>query len=146
VGLFLLTSHVASPAHWCRFNVKQVFQALKPKRTYTKTFDSTHPVHDSQTRVNGWKWYEMTFFAHWTPSRGTITILCFNVPDIVRDGLCEALDASASKMDVADPYSITVVLVHQVLRMYDDSVWSIRDHVCEWESVSFGSLSRWYFL
>ncbi|CAI4212727.1 unnamed protein product [Parascedosporium putredinis] len=123
-----------SPAHWCRFNVKQVFQKLKPKRTYTKTFDNTNPVHDSFTRLHGWKWYEMTFFAHWTPSQDTITILCLNLPDIARDGLCEALNTCASKVDLKDPYSITVFLVHQVLRLYDDSVWSIRDHVCEWES------------
>lgn len=131
---------MVSPAHWSRFNVKQVFEELQPKRTYTSTFNNTSPVHDSRTRSCGWEWYEMSFFAHWTPPCATTTILCFNLPDIVRERLRKALYACADKIDYADPYSILVVLVHQVLHLYDDSVWSIRDHVCKWEAVSFGPL------
>lgn len=133
--------------HWSRFSIKQTTKDLRPKRSFTPhhsswgTLDlrgnihSDHktPLHDPQSIPHGWEWYEIGFFIHWTPPHNT-KILCFDLPEHMQMSLRSALMSSANT-DLSDPYSIFSVIFYQVLTLYDNSVWSIRNHICNWESV-----------
>ena len=39
-------------------------------------------------------------------------------------------------IDVSNPYSVLLPVTDELLRLYDDSVWSIRNHISQWEAVS----------
>jgi hypothetical protein len=34
------------------------------------------------------------------------------------------------------PYALFLVISDALLRLYDDSVWAMRDHISQWEAVS----------
>lgn len=121
--------------------VKQTFRhELRPKPTFTRhnTILPSVPipvaVHDSQTKLHGWEWYEMTVFVHWEPPRNT-TLICSGLPQHLQASLQSALASAASTIDFCDPYSVFGVLLHEIVSLYDKSVWSIRDHICDWEAV-----------
>ena len=82
----------------------------------------------------------MGFFVHWKPSQIT-TVLCFDTPGKLQSLLGSALRRNDSNVDTADPYSLLSTLVDQVIALYDDSVWSMRNHVCAAEAVRL-SISR----
>lgn len=77
----------------------------------------------------------MGFFVHWTPPQ-TTTVLCFDTPEKLQSLLGSALQQRGSNVDIADPYSLLSTLIDQVLALYDESVWSMRNHVCAAEAVS----------
>ena len=82
----------------------------------------------------------MGFFVHWKPSK-TTTVLCFDTPEKLQSLLETALRRNGSNVDTADPYSLLSTLIDQVIALYDDSVWSMRNHVCAAEAVRL-SISR----
>lgn len=82
----------------------------------------------------------MGFFVHWRPSQ-TTTVLCFDTPEKLQSLLGSALRRNGSNIDTADPYSLLSALIDQVITLYDESVWSMRNHVCAAEAVRL-SISR----
>ena len=78
----------------------------------------------------------MGFFVHWRPSQST-TILCFDTPEKLQNLLGSALRRNSSNIDAVDPYSLLSTLIDQVIVLYDESVWSMRNHVCAAEAVRF---------
>ena len=82
----------------------------------------------------------MGFFVHWKSSQ-TTTVLCFDTPEKLQSLLGSALRRNDCDVDTADPYSLLPTLMDQVIALYDDSVWSMRNHVCAAEAVRF-SISR----
>lgn len=83
----------------------------------------------------------MGFLLHWKPSQ-TTTVLCFDTLDKLQSLLGSASRRTGIKFDTADPYSLLSPLMDQVIALYDESVWSMRNHVCAAEAVRF-SESRW---
>lgn len=82
-------------------------------------------------------WYEMTFFMHgrWNIT-GFGTIYCFNCPPTFQRALAEELRRAAG------PVSLTMVrcaVIHQIVRLYDEAVWDIRDAVRGVEKVHHGA-------
>ena len=76
----------------------------------------------------------MGFFVHWERPH-TTTILCFDMPESHQPLLQQSFSCNYNKFDHADPYSIFSVLVYDILALYDTSVWSMRNHICNWEAV-----------
>lgn len=75
----------------------------------------------------------MGFFACWRPS-GRTTLVCFDVPEKMRSivqSLCSAITS-----DTSSPHAVFPLVSDALLRLYDDSVWSIRNHISQWEAVS----------
>lgn len=89
---------------WFKFQIKQV---SKDPTVYT--------------------WNDFTFFTTWTPI-GTHTILCFDVIPEFHDVIHSALQSEIDKM-ISDVYIIHSTLVSLILKFYDESVWTLRDHV-----------------
>ena len=134
--------------HWSRFVVKQTHKKLRPKRSFIRhhaTWEKLDrgegylpnpnvPIHGPGSIQHGWEWYEMGFFIHWTPPHSTI-ILCFDLPEHLQTTIRSALASSTYKINFSDPYSVFSVLSYELLSLYDSSVWSIRNHICDWEAV-----------
>lgn len=126
--------------YWAHFNVKQTFESLRPKRTFVPHIshqkahhhDLDTLVHGPQSIENGWEWYEMGFFAHWNPL-GSITLLCFDVPTKSQTAIETIFSSRNTKLDT--PYAAFALLSDELLQLYDSSVWSIRNHISQWEAV-----------
>ena len=42
----------------------------------------------------------------------------------------------SQRIDTAYPYAVFAIISNELLRLYDNSVWSIRDHISQWEVLS----------
>jgi hypothetical protein len=76
----------------------------------------------------------MAFFVHWTPPYST-TLLCFDLPRHMRVSFQSALSSSIDNTDLSDPYSMFSIVIYELLSLYNDSVWSLRNHICAVEAV-----------
>lgn len=128
--------------HWSRFIVKQTHKELRPKSSFIRhnsalemgNLPHTHtPVHGPRSIKHGWEWYEMGFFVHWTPPYST-TLLCFDLPGHMKASFQSALSSSMDNNDLSDPYSIFSIVLFELLSIYNDSVWSMRNHICDVEA------------
>ena len=131
-------------AYWSRFIVKQTFEQLKHKPTFTQHFSAYSPdlsslnshsaLHGPQTVHYGWRWYEMGFFSYWNPS-GSVSLLCFDQPSQMRLSIQSTF--RSQEINKFAPYSVFPIILDELIRLYNDSVWSIRNHICHWEAVSY---------
>ena len=77
----------------------------------------------------------MGFFVCWTPHH--TTIMCFDLPQHFQMAFQSTLTSSKDNVELSDPYAVFTVLLYQMISLYDNSVWSIRNHICDWEAVRF---------
>ncbi|OIW26742.1 hypothetical protein CONLIGDRAFT_716965 [Coniochaeta ligniaria NRRL 30616] len=132
--------------HWSRFVIKQTHERLQPKPSFTRhncslykpvhghssVPNSDAPIHDSRSIQHGWEWYDIGFFIHWTPPCST-TIICSDLPQHAQTSVQSALTSRLNSTEFSDPYAVFAVLLYELVPLYDNSVWSIRNHICEWE-------------
>ncbi|OAQ59915.1 corA-like mg2+ transporter protein domain-containing protein [Pochonia chlamydosporia 170] len=129
---------LASYKIWSRFVVKQILDKLRPKRSFIRRSVASNPpktnapIHTSRSITNGWEWYEMDFHVHWTTS--SFTVLCFNLPGHLQHAVEETFISNAAGAEFSDPYRIFATIINTLLPVYDNSVWSIRNHICQWEA------------
>ncbi|KAF2793701.1 hypothetical protein K505DRAFT_325278 [Melanomma pulvis-pyrius CBS 109.77] len=45
-----------------------------------------------------------------------------------------ALPSSIANPDLTDPYSVFGIVIHELLSLYNESVWSLRTHICSVEA------------
>jgi hypothetical protein len=81
-----------------------------------------------------YKWYEMGFFTHWDDS-DCCRVLCIDTPKELQRGLHTVLQNQSPHLDFADPFVMHVPLIDQIILLYDDSVWRVRDPVRKIEKV-----------
>ncbi|KAF1989817.1 hypothetical protein K402DRAFT_326306, partial [Aulographum hederae CBS 113979] len=72
----------------------------------------------------GYTWHEMTFFTHWTPDRSII--ICVDTPSDMQSKLFATLSTNSS-IDFSDPFSLYGPLFDEIVKLYDSSIWRIRD-------------------
>jgi hypothetical protein len=106
----------ASIVTWFRFLVKQL-----------RTDISVHKP--------AYLWHEMGFFTRCT-SLDKTTILCFDVPDVLRTRLQKALSWPSWRQEDFNCFLLLAILTDEIGNLYDDSVWAIRDVVRAAEKVS----------
>lgn len=80
----------------------------------------------------GYTWYEMGFFTCWDNS-GRCRVLCIDTPEDLQSGLETVLQES---LNPRDPFAMHIPLLDQIVKLYDDSVWRVRDPVRDIEKVS----------
>ncbi|KAF2022590.1 hypothetical protein EK21DRAFT_82973 [Setomelanomma holmii] len=90
-------------------------------------------IHRSQSVQYGWEWYEMGFVASWKPP-GPLTLICFDLPTRSQSKIQSMIDSHT--IDVSNLYPTFLLVADELLRLYDESVWSIRNHISQWEAVS----------
>lgn len=79
----------------------------------------------------------MTFFALSTSPERT-TVICFDTPDHFRLQLLAAINSASYGLILNEPdvYELHAYVIEQLLKLYDQSVWTIRDIVRNVEMVS----------
>lgn len=121
--------------------VKQTLEKLHPKKSFIPHDPTGPPIHGDASQPYGWLWYEMTFFARWlrTDSMDSVTILCFDLPNHLQKSIQSSLSSSMEEPKPSDPYCVSSFLISEIITLYDDSVWSLRNHISAREAVSFDS-------
>jgi len=89
------------------------------------------PVHEGKAYI----WYEMGFFTYWD-RLGHCRVICIDTPEELQSGLEDALQKQSSSLDSSDPFAMHAPLLDQIILLYDDSVWRVRDPVRKIEKVS----------
>ena len=82
---------------------------------------------------SSYSWAEMSFYTKWTP-QFTLN-LCFDVPMTTQIRLRQALDSCERPFSIHNPYASHVRMLDQILMLYDESVWALRDGVRQIEKV-----------
>ena len=70
------------------------------------------------------KWYEMGFFTRWISPGGQI-IFCFDVPQALHDSLGTHFLSPSTTLKLFDVYSLHVVIVDEIIELFDKSVRSL---------------------
>ena len=82
---------------------------------------------------SSYSWTEMSFYTKWTPN---FTLnFCFDVPMAFQVRLRQALDSRVQPLGVGDLYASHVRILDQILMLFDESVWALRDRVRQIEKV-----------
>ncbi|TVY26089.1 hypothetical protein LHYA1_G004280 [Lachnellula hyalina] len=68
-------------------------------------------------------WHKLAFFTYWTPSNTTL-ILCFGLPRCMRQSILLSHPPS-----LGNPFWFHVVLIENIIDLYDKTVWAWRDLV-----------------
>jgi len=88
---------------WSCFKIKQV--QTEPKLEYT--------------------WQQLALFVKWRATDNSNLVLTLDAGQDIQ----KELDRRLQSIDERDPYSWQVVFVEEVIKLYDKSVWSLRDLV-----------------
>ncbi|KJZ73073.1 hypothetical protein HIM_07457 [Hirsutella minnesotensis 3608] len=73
-------------------------------------------------------WREMAFFMRWSPRE--CRVLCIGTPPCLRQSLPTALEEQhKALLEIQDPFAMILPIVDQIIELYDDSIWRIRDQV-----------------
>lgn len=75
----------------------------------------------------------MGFFAYWTQS-GSLTLLCFDLPAKSQSHIQSII--WSQDMSRSCPYAVFPQVLDALLWLYDDSVWTTRNYISQWEAVS----------
>lgn len=84
---------------------------------------------------HGYVWYSIEFFAFQSAS-GRTSVLCLDTPDRFRLRLLESLKSHGWRFNDPDIYQLHTFLLDQIINLYDESVWALRDVVRNLERVS----------
>jgi hypothetical protein len=80
----------------------------------------------------------MGFFTHSIAGKAK-SVICFGVPDLLHDQIRAALTPPAQSPDVHDHFSIHTSLTYEIIKLYDFSVWALRDAIRDIELVDLQS-------
>ena len=83
---------------------------------------------------HAYEWYEMGFFTRWT-SKGGHVLFCFDIPLILRHRLETLFLSPWTTPKLSDLYSLHVLVIDEIIKLFDTSVWSLRDIVRATEMV-----------
>lgn len=81
----------------------------------------------------------MTFFTYWEPN--SCILLCIDTPQSLQSNLKTTLSKKTVSVDSEDPFGMHVPLMDEIVKLYDRSVWEIRDLVRPIEKVYSPSTS-----
>ena len=83
----------------------------------------------------------MGFFTRWTSNDGHV-LFCFDIPLILRDRLKTLFHSPSITPKLSDLYSPHVLVIDEIIKLFDTSVWSLRDIVRATEMVKPPSYAR----
>lgn len=73
-----------------------------------------------------YRWYEMGFFTKWI-SPGSQIAFCLDVPQTLCGSLQTLFLSPSTAPKISDIYWLHAVIIDEIIRLYDKSVWSLRD-------------------
>ena len=75
----------------------------------------------------------MSFYT--TSTAGCSINLCFDVPEASQMRLYQGLASPQGPLDIEDVYASHTIVLDEILTLYDESVWALRDGVRQIEMV-----------
>ena len=84
---------------------------------------------------HAYEWYEMAFITYFVPDVARI-ILCLDVPPALQPQMLSALSLQFQQGHEFDAYSAHIPLIYEMITLYDNSVWGLRDTIRTIEKVS----------
>ena len=105
---------------WFRFLVKQL--------NYERNVNS--PAHE---------WHEMAFFTNWSKP-DLKAVFFFDAPQDLQCHVQRLLSSSPARLDSLDHYSMHVLIVEEIVNLFENSVWDLRDLIRRVEMVKFKSI------
>ena len=100
---------------------------ISPDTWYRIIVKNVAPMQSS------YSWAEMSFYTKWTSH--SILNFCFDVPMASQVQLRQALGSCEQPFGFKDPYASHVRILDQILILFDESVWALRDGVRKIEKV-----------
>lgn len=79
----------------------------------------------------------MDFFTRWLTSDHMI-VLCFGTPASLQVSLESALQLHHNQLDLSSPDCLHASIVDEIISLYDESVWALRDVIRNLEKVRGG--------
>ncbi|KAM3072418.1 hypothetical protein ACMFMG_009221 [Clarireedia jacksonii] len=73
-------------------------------------------------------WHMFTFLTYWTPEN-KVVVLCFDLPAQFKNNFVNLLSTPSTNLDLRDPYSIHVLLMWELTKLFDLALWAARDLV-----------------
>lgn len=120
----MVTSSAA--ASWFQFYIKQLQKGV------------VNPPHTKYE----YHWYEMSFYIYSLPDNACVAF-CFQLPRVLQDRLCEEVTAAVRHGQPEDMMALLQsLIIAEVSKLYDESIWTLRDHIREIEKVKFPLLNR----
>lgn len=95
-------------------------------------------IADVNVDGHEYEWYEMGFFTKWASPNSHI-VLCFDIPQSLLASLTKAVSSSSMILDSASIYSLHIIIIDEVLKLFDTAIWSIRDVIRKAELVDISS-------
>lgn len=80
-------------------------------------------------------WSEMSFYSTW--SREFNVNICFDVPKASQLRIVQGLSTHEQPFDAMDVYASHGIILGEILVMYDESIWALRDGVRQIEMVCY---------
>jgi hypothetical protein len=107
---------------------KHKFPIFRPTYTLRKEAIPSIP-----TIIDSWEWYGTGFVLH-SNLLGPVTLLCFDLPQKALPFIQSTISLQATH-DMS-LYSMLLIVLSETIKLYDESVWSIGNRVCNFEVVS----------
>ncbi|KAM0805619.1 hypothetical protein BDR22DRAFT_884599 [Usnea florida] len=101
---------------------------LRGHITWFRFFVKQLAGHSSYASDSKYIWHEMGFCTRWLTS-GFGSVVCVNVPPPLQKRITNALEFLPKTNIASDAYTFHVLIADEVVKLYDDSVWQIRNVV-----------------
>ena len=90
-----------------------------------------------------YEWYGMNFITTWISPTSRLMV-CFDTPQSLFASLAKTVSSSSRTLDTAGIYALHIVMIDEVLKLFDTAVWSLRDTIREAELVDNpNNLAAW---
>ncbi|KAJ8063444.1 hypothetical protein OCU04_008661 [Sclerotinia nivalis] len=113
---------------------RNVDDTLEVHTTIFRVLIKQPNVGPSSCKNNGilYTWHNFTFLTSWLPSNKLI-VLCFDLPSPFQNTLTASLINPSTRLEMRDPYSIHVLLLWEITKLFDFALWALRDLVRDLE-------------
>ena len=102
---------------------------------------SMDPIKDVSENTITYVWHTLGFFTSWMPLNGSV-VFCFDLPPSLKDSLFVSFRDSTTPIRMDDPFAVHVVLLEEVISLFDHVLWSTRDLVRGIEKVATAVVGR----
>jgi hypothetical protein len=117
-----------SSASWFQFYIKQLGVTWNPFTTKTN-LQEDYP----------YEWYEMSFYVY-AMSSGAAVAFCFDTPPVFQTNLFEAMNTLQNYSPAEAFQLLQSKIVGELSKLYDISIWVLRDHIRTLEKVESSSI------
>ena len=77
-------------------------------------------------------WDKMSIHTKWTPA--SMLVLCFDVPATTQAKIEQEV-SHHHRYDSTDMYAMHIVILNEIVQLFDESVWALRDEIRQIEKV-----------